>query len=150
MTGTPKSMLLNLLCPLLLAGCAAQAVREFPRAEVIVAEAPTFKVGDEWRYTGGMFVQIAGFDGEYVITVSNRSAFCQGCRWYQDRNGTVVKVLDAQAKPSQLEAIGLKLLDSPSALGRIGARTLTCSKWRAVPFVPTPIASQWRPTRRSG
>ena len=36
-----------------------------------------------------------GFEGDLHITASNRDRFCQGCRYLLDRNGTVVKTVDA-------------------------------------------------------
>ncbi len=69
--------------PLLLAACAEVQVKPIPGAANVVVEAPTYKVGDEWRYPGGYFVQVVGFEGDLVITVSNLDPFCRGCRYFR-------------------------------------------------------------------
>ena len=111
---------LALAALLVLAGCAGMETKTAPiaGAENIVVDAPTYKVGDEWRYTGGVFSQVIGFEGDLHITASNRDRFCQGCRYLLDRNGTVVKTLDAQGNPTQSATQGLKFLDFPLRVGK--------------------------------
>jgi hypothetical protein len=68
----------------------------------VVAEAPTFQVGDEWRYSGGNVRQVVGFEGDYVITVSKPGdSFCKDCRYF-------MSVLDAWGGNWELELYTLK------------------------------------------
>lgn len=119
MRGTWGSYLL-LPAFLLLAGCADMETKTRPiaGAEGIVVDAPAYKVGDEWRYTGEVFAQVLGFEGDLRIVASNRDRFCQGCRYFLDRNGTLVKALDGQANPIQASNQGLRMLDFPLRVGK--------------------------------
>lgn len=82
---------------LLFAGCAAVETTPIPGGENVVVDAPAYKVGDEWRYPGGYVIRVVGFEGDYRVTESNLDPACRGCRFVLDRNGAVVRVLDAKA-----------------------------------------------------
>ena len=108
---------LVLLSPILLVASVGFEVKPVRGAENVVAEAPTFKVGDEWQYSDRSFRRVAGFEGDYVITVSG-DRNCQGCRYFRDQNTTIVKALDAQGKPSEHVTTGWKYLDFPLHVGK--------------------------------
>jgi len=96
-------------------------VHHAPAAEGVVAEAPTFKVGDEWRFTGGTFPgvhRVVGSEGDYVITEFTGFTRCEGCRYFRDRNLTVHKVLDAKGEPWPEAVLGEQRLDFPLHVGR--------------------------------
>ncbi len=84
-------------------------------AEDVSVNTPAFKIGDEWRYTAG-FIRVIGFEGEDVITAESGSR-CQDCKYFRDKNWTLVKVLDAQGKPADVST-GLKVLDFPLYVGK--------------------------------
>ncbi len=111
---------LGLAVLLVVAGCAGMETKTkpVPGSENLVADAPTYKAGDEWRYTHDVFRQVIGFEGDLRITASNSDRFCQGCRYFLDRNGTVVKALDREAKPVETSTQGLKMLDFPLRVGK--------------------------------
>jgi hypothetical protein len=83
-----------------------------------VAQAPVFKVGDEWRWTGGGRRRIIAIEGEHTVTpMSNQE--CQNCRAYRDKNLTVVKLLDKEGNIVVNDSsVGYKMLDFPLAVGK--------------------------------
>src|SRR5262245_45712496 len=94
-------------------------------AENVVVEAPTFKVGNEWRYSNGSVRQVVGFKEDYVITVSKPGdSFCQDCRYFKDKNLTVMKVLDSIGKPYDYSVTGWKTLDFPRHAGKAWSYTM--------------------------
>lgn len=101
--GSARSALLVALCSMSVAACAAELqVKPVPGAAKIIAEAPTFKVGDEWRYTGGAIIQVAGPD---QIKRIKADLF-----YFGDSQG--------QPPPSPGVAAGFKLLDFPLRVGK--------------------------------
>lgn len=83
-----------------------------------VAEAPPFKVGDEWRWTGGGRRRIIAIEGEYTVTPLSTQG-CQNCRAYRDKNLTVVKLLDKEGKIVVNDSsVGYKMLDFPLTVGK--------------------------------
>src|SRR5262245_14535640 len=78
-----------------------------------VAEAPTFKVGDTWRWTDGGSRRVVAIDGAYSVTsYSNRD--CRNCRAYRDGNLTIVKVVDQEGNIVVNDSqVGYKMLDFP-------------------------------------
>ncbi len=85
-------------------------------AEDVSVSVPTFKIGDEWRYATG-FVRVIGFEGEEVITTSDLDPRCRDCKFFRDKNWTLVRALDAQGRPADVST-GLKLLDFPLYVGK--------------------------------
>ena len=112
---TKSSFLLPLF--VILVAWAGFGVKPVPGADNVVAESPTFKVGDEWRYSNREVLRVVGFEGDYVITESNYRS-CQGCRYFRDKNWTIVRVLDSQGKPSEHLISGWKYLDFPLYVGK--------------------------------
>lgn len=94
-------------------------------AQAPVAEAPAFQVGDEWRYTDGAALRVVAVEGEQVVTTLSPNQECPDCRYYRDKNFTVIKVVDKDGKPvdySRSDAfnssVGLKMLDFPLEIGK--------------------------------
>lgn len=117
-------MKLGILIPLLIllivggTGAVDVAIGQPQTPSGPVAEAPAFKEGDEWRFTGGSWRKVIGFEGEHVITTSGPSRRCRDCRYYRDKNLTVIKVLDAKGQPAPGETTGSKILDFPLFVGK--------------------------------
>lgn len=129
---------------LLLAGCAGLEPqgKPIPGGESVVVDAPTYKVGDEWRYSRGVFSQVIGFEGDLRIVASNRDPFCDGCRYFLDRNGVVVKTLDRQGNPTQSGSQGLKILDFPLRVGKSWSQDIDLRELRTGAM--RPYANTWR------
>jgi hypothetical protein len=115
-----KSIRLSLLVlfAILVAACAEVQVKPIAGAENVVIEAPAYKVGDEWRYPGGYYIRVVAFEGDNVVAESNLDPYCRGCRFVRDRNGTPIRVFDAQGRPVEYALTGLKLLDFPLRVGK--------------------------------
>lgn len=92
----------------------------------ILADAPRYAVGDEWRFTAGFFGRVVALEGErvvmvgdYLATVVQANPFCQGCRYVRDANGTLLEVRSADGVVASTTApIGFKLLDFPLQVGK--------------------------------
>jgi uncharacterized caspase-like protein len=108
------------LFSLVIAACTGAQVKLLPGARQVVVEAPTVHVGDEWRYTGGAFVRVLGFEGAHTILVSNIEPSCQDCRYFSDKKGNVVQVRDVQGangSPRFYGSVGIPL-DFPLHVGK--------------------------------
>lgn len=107
---------------LFISACAAtvSAPKPVPGAENIRIDAPSYRVGDEWRYSPGTFVRVVDLRDGLVVTESNTDQWCEGCRYFRDRNLVAVKILDAQGRPHEYAMAGadLKLLDFPLYVGK--------------------------------
>lgn len=105
-----------------LVACSGVTMPSSPAASIpnVTANAPKWQVGDEWRYTRGVFIRVIMVDGEFVVTRSNLDRECVGCSWYHDQNWTIVTVLAANNTPHDyaMASIGLKLLDFPLYVGK--------------------------------
>lgn len=113
--------LLNHAAALLIVGSAAglfACQAQVSPGPAPVAEAPAFKVGDEWRWTGGGRRRVTAIEGEHTVTpLSNQE--CQNCRAYRDKNLTVVKLLDKEGNIVVNESsVGYKQLDFPLGVGK--------------------------------
>jgi hypothetical protein len=101
-----------------------------PGAESVTVDTPTYKVGDEWRFTGPGYqsrIHIVEVTEDTVVNereVPARLATCAGCRVVRDRNLTVLRIIrpDAQAR-FNLDA-GLRDLDFPLRVGKTWDHTL--------------------------
>jgi hypothetical protein len=97
---------------LALIGCAGQAPVAIPGAESVVMDAPTYSVGDEWRFTGPGYesrIRIVEVTDDTVVNVREvpaRIGGCSGCRVVRDRNLTVVKVIEENGQPRA--SVGLR------------------------------------------
>ena len=105
-----------------LLGLAGLLVTVIPSlAQAPVAEAPTFQVGDEWRYTDGTVFRILAVEGDLIVTTSLTyppQELCRDCRFYRDKNLTIIKVTDKNGKPEESEVVGFKTLDFPLQIGK--------------------------------
>lgn len=103
---------LSVLAALLIAGGGT------PAAAQAVAEAPIFKVGDQWRWTGGAQRRVLAIEGSNTITTFWSSG-CQNCRAYRDKNLTVIKLVDREGNIVVDDSqIGYKTLDFPLTIGK--------------------------------
>ena len=95
-------------------GCSTAAV--MPPSGQPVAEAPSYRVGDEWRRTTGEVRRVIAL--EAGLTVATRSSGCSGCRYYVDGNLTLVKVLDRNGVAVNDVLIGNKTFAFPLFVGK--------------------------------
>lgn len=82
-----------------------------------VAEAPTYQVGDEWRYADGRTRRVVAIEGDQVVTASTPDRLCPDCRGYRDKNFTLTKVIDKNGQPVYEPSVGLKRLEFPMKVG---------------------------------
>ena len=86
------------------------------RAAAQVAETPTYKIGDEWRYERTT-VRVVGVEpGQYTFVVTG-SPTCEECQYTWDSNRTLIKVASKEGKPVEDTAAGLKLMQFPMSVG---------------------------------
>jgi hypothetical protein len=117
----------------LLAGCAGPTHPPIPEAASATVEAPAYKVGDEWRFTGAGYtsrVWIAEVTGDTIVSLRERPArveTCQGCRYVRDRNTTVLRVLDPNGQLRSEVDSGLRTLDFPLRVGKTWDHNLDMS-----------------------
>jgi hypothetical protein len=108
-----------IVAALALSACASQAPVPIPGAESVTAEAPTYKVGDEWRFTGPGYqsrIHIVEVTNDTVVNereVPARLATCAGCRFVRDRSLNVLRVLNPDGQPRPNVGVGLRSLDFP-------------------------------------
>jgi hypothetical protein len=102
-----------------LAGGAAPLTPAAPQTSPgPVAEAPVFKVGDQWRWTGGGQRRIVAIDGQHTVTPYS-SAACKNCRAHRDKNLTIVKIVDPEGNIVVDDSqVGHKMLDFPLTIGK--------------------------------
>lgn len=124
------------LVSLAIGACAGVQTKPIAGAANVVIDAPTFKVGDEWRYTDGYFIRVVGFEGDHVVTETNLDPFCRNCRFIRDKNGAVVSVLDSEGKLVEYALSGLKLLDFPMRVGKQWSQDLTLRQLRTGRMMP--------------
>lgn len=82
-------------------------------AQAPVAEAPTYQVGDEWRYSNGAVLRVVAIEEGHVVTTWTPNRGCPDCRDYRDKNFTIVKQVDKSGAPVSTSTIGFKTLDFP-------------------------------------
>ena len=109
-----------------LSACAGQAPAPIPGAESVTAEAPTYKVGDEWRFATTGYssrVWIAEVTGDKTVSHRERPArleTCPGCRYVRDRNLVLLEVLDPNGQrraDGHSFGVGVRSLDFPMRVG---------------------------------
>jgi len=107
----------------LLAGPASVtplAEAQAPAAAPSVADAPTFKVGDEWRWEGGTYptyVRVVALEGDGSVVESNLDVWCRdGCRYTRDKYGISISGVSGKGEPTYVS--GLKILDFPLTVGK--------------------------------
>jgi len=116
-------MLRSCLLAVLVAGCAAGVSQTSGPAPV--AEAPSFKPGDEWRWTNGGHRRVIAVEAEESVT-SYSSQYCRECRAYRDKNLTIVRLVDKEGNLVVLDwEVGYKMLDFPLKVGKQWASNAT-------------------------
>ena len=126
-------------------GCAMfQHARTATAAEAIVAEAPAFKVGEEWRWEGGQYptyVRVVALEGENSVVETNLDVWCRdGCQYVRDKNGIAVSGKNSKGEPTYVS--GLRTLDFPLKVGKEWTQEKDLrqqSDGRMVPYV-----NRWR------
>ena len=103
-----------IVCP------APQGSHALAAGEDVVAEAPSFKVGDEWHWVGGAYptyVRVIALQGEGSVVESNLDLWCrEGCRYVRDKNGIAVSGTNKKGEPAYVT--GLRTLDFPLKIGK--------------------------------
>jgi len=81
------------------------------------AQAPTYKIGDEWRYERTS-IRVAAVEPEqYTFNISG-STTCVECQYTYDGNRTLLKVANKEGKPVEgTTTVGLKLMQFPMSVG---------------------------------
>ncbi len=96
------------------------AEAQAPAATPPVAEAPTFKIGDEWRWEGGdypTYIRVVALEGAGSVVESNLDVWCRdGCRYTRDKNGISTSGVSGKGEPTYVS--GLKILDFPLTVGK--------------------------------
>jgi hypothetical protein len=88
-------------------------------AQSPVTLAPTFRVGDEWQFSDGSRLTVVNLEDGFVVTTrSPGRRRCPDCRYYRDKNFTVVKVLGQGGENAPNMEVGLQTLDFPLRVGK--------------------------------
>lgn len=102
------------------AGPAGPASRSVAGGDAVVAEAPTFKVGDEWRWEGAsypMYLRVVEVLDSGSVVEANVDLWCwQGCRYIRDRKGMATSAVNDKGEP--VYVMGLNQLDFPLKVGK--------------------------------
>src|SRR5438094_6196917 len=121
-----------------------QGGRALDGEDAVVAEAPSFSVGDEWQWTGGTYatyVRVLALQGEGSLVESNRDMWCRdGCQYVRDRSGIAVSGTNKKGEPAYVT--GLRILDFPLKIGKewtqdIDLRQLSDGRTR-------PFSNRWK------
>lgn len=87
-----------------------------PPVETVLAPvtpAPTFRVGEEWRWVGGGVTRIVGVEGGLHVTEDR-----EGRRRAYDPTWTLVKVTDRRGAAMPDPQVGRRVLDFPLTVGK--------------------------------
>jgi hypothetical protein len=88
--------------------------------DAVVAEALTFKVGDEWRWEGAsypMYSRVVEVLDSGSVVEANVDLWCwQGCRYIRDRKGMATSGVNDKGEP--VYVMGLNQLDFPLKVGK--------------------------------
>jgi hypothetical protein len=112
---------------LALAACSTVQPTGIPGAAGVVIEAPTFKVGDEWRFAGGAYpgvVRVTALDGGQVVTEFTGYTACNGCLYFRDANLTATRVLKPDGQPHPDAILGAQYLSFPLRVGKEWEQTV--------------------------
>lgn len=118
--GNPARLVYGILLLAGLGSVTPPAEAQAPAATPPVAEAPTFKIGDEWRWEGGdypTYVRVVALEGDGSVVESNLDVWCRdGCRYTRDKNGIGISGVSGKGEPTYVS--GLKILDFPLTVGK--------------------------------
>ena len=115
---------------LALSACAGQAPVAIPGAESLNVDTPTYKVGDEWQFTGPGYqsrIHIVEVTEDTVVNereVPARLATSAGCRTVSDRNLTTLPIIRPDGQARFNLGAGLRYLDFPLRVGKTWDQTL--------------------------
>src|SRR5438874_2299740 len=86
-------------------------------AQPAAVPAPTYSVGDQWRFTTGP-VKVVAIDGDLVVREFPASKQCSDCRYYSDLQSVLVKVTTSDGAEIKHPLIGARPLDFPLSVGK--------------------------------
>ena len=81
------------------------------------AGAPTYAIGDEWRFSFGP-AKVVAIDGSQSVMEFPANKRCPGCRYFFDGQRTLSKVVDKDGNQVNDLLVGLKVLDFPLSVGK--------------------------------
>jgi len=81
-----------------------------------MADAPTYAVGDEWRFSFGP-AKVLAIEGSQSVMEFPASQRCPGCRYFFDGQRTLSKVVGKDGNEVNDPLVGLKFLDFPLSVG---------------------------------
>jgi hypothetical protein len=101
--------------------CSTVQTRPIPKADSILIQAPVFRVGDEWHFTGGVYASVARVTavepGQTVIQFVGYT-LCDECLYFRDSNLVVTKVLQPDGQLYPDEILGVQFLQFPLRVGK--------------------------------
>lgn len=117
----------SLFLLLIMGACATPtAVRPIAGGEAVVVEAPSFKIGEEWNWTGGRYdtyVRVVALEGDGSVVESNLDIWCRdGCRYILDKNGIATSGTNKKGEPTYVS--GLRILEFPLRVGKEWTQTI--------------------------
>jgi hypothetical protein len=107
-------------------GTGCTSVTSSPPAALV--EAPTLRIGDRWLYTDNSEYRVIGRENSSSVI---EWTGCKGCRYYHDRNLTVIGAQNRQGKEILPLDLNLKWLDFPLFVGKQWDTTHTSNTARA-------------------
>jgi hypothetical protein len=105
-----------------------------------VTQAPTFRVGEEWRWVGGGVTRIVAVEGGLHVTEDR-----EGRRRAYDPTWTLVKVTDRRGAAIPDPQVGRRVLDFPLTVGKQWTWRGTFPAARG--SAPRPYVDQYRVAR---
>ena len=94
----------------------ASAPAQRPGSAPVVAPAPRWQVGDEWRYSDGRGTRVVALEDGAIITEDIPDRGCPGCRSVRNANWAVIAVIGQNGHRSA--APGYRELDFPLSVGK--------------------------------
>jgi hypothetical protein len=80
-------------------------------------EAPVYKVGDEWRYSGGVVTRVVAFEPGQVTFLVAGVPNCPECQYTWSSDRALLRVVDKAGKPVDDTRVGLKTMQFPMSVG---------------------------------
>src|SRR5687767_14549442 len=87
-------------------------------AQAPSATAPTYKVGDEWRYTNGNVFRVVAIENDTIMTTLTPNPRCPECRYVRDAAFIVRSIIDKDGKTMPPNDEGLQTLVFPMEVGK--------------------------------
>jgi hypothetical protein len=136
---------LALLSALLILGACATAseVKPIAGGESVVAQAPSFRAGEEWNWTGGPYegyLRVLALEADGSIVESNTDIWCRdGCRYVRDKNGIATSGTNKKGESAYVS--GLRILDFPLRVGKEWTQTINLAQSDGT---VRPFFNRWR------